>query len=537
MSDFDVCIIGAGPVGLTLALDLSRRGVSCALIDKELLPGPWPKMERCNARTMEIYRRLGVAEAIRARGQAPDGSMDVAIVTSLADPPLVVLRYPTVSAVRADIMRSRDGSLPLEPYQLISQYTLEPILRDAVRRCANVEAHFGSTLLDFNEEADGISVRLDDGSGTRTLSARYLVGCDGGSSTVRKQLGIALEGRGGIGKMHQIFFRSDDLLDLVSIERARHYWFADQAKSVIIVQDDGRHFSLHTTLPQDTDFAAVIRRLAGCDVRVDILNVCEWTMHLLVAESYGSKRVFIAGDAAHLVIPTGGLGMNTGVGDATDLAWKLQAMIAGWGGAALLPSYDVERRAVGRRNRDASALAAAGLSIWRDVWRPNIRENSPEGAATRADIARLAQIAQRRSHEMHGVELGYVYANSPIVCSEIGAPHESDFFHYIPSTSPGCRLPHAWLSDGRAIQDIIGLGHTLLDFGTKSDTAALETAMERIGAPLEIVRLNEPPAYGIYARKLVLVRPDLHVAWRGDELPDDCDAIARVVTGHAASAH
>jgi len=535
MTDFDVCIVGAGPVGLTLALDLSRRGVRSVVVERELKPGPWPKMERCNARSMEIYRRLGVVEAIRARGLAAEKSMSVAIVTNLSDPPLALLEYPTVNAMRERIAKSADGALPLEPYQMISQYTLEPILREAVARCSNVVTLFGSSFLDFDARDDAVSIYFAAPEGERTLTAQYLVGCDGGSSLVRKQLGITLEGRGGIGRMHQVFFRSDNLLDRIPIARARHYWFADEWRSAIIVQDDGRHFSLHSTMPADTDFREVIRKLAGFDVDVDILHVCDWTMHLLVAQSYGAGRTYIAGDAAHLVIPTGGLGMNTGVGDATDLAWKLSAMVQGWGGPALLSSYDLERRAVGRRNRDASGFAAAGLATWRNAWRPNIRDASAEGVVTRREVARLADILQRRSHEMEGTELGYTYAGSPVICSEPEPFHESEFLRYLPSASPGCRFPHVWLTDGRPIQDVVGLGYTLLDFAGASPTHALEDAMRKVGAPLDVIRLDEPAAHAMGGRNLVLLRPDLHVAWRGDETPGNNEAVAARITGHGAA--
>ena len=532
-ADVDVCVVGAGPVGLTLAMELSRHGVRTALIEREQRPSPWPRMERCNARTMEIYRRLGVSEAIRARGHPPDGPMDVAVVTNLGEPPLALLTYPTMQEMRRRIAACSDGTLPLEPYQMISQYHLEPVLREAVGRCAGVQCLFGVGAESFEEQGDGVQVRLRDAGGEHTLKARYLVGCDGGASVVRKQLGIGLEGRGGIAKLRQVFFRSRDLLQKIKVERARHYWFADEHRSAIIVQDDSQHFSLHSTLPADADFAAAVRQLCGAEVEVDVLHVGEWTMHLLVAERYAAGRVFIAGDAAHLVIPTGGLGMNTGVGDAIDLGWKLAAAVQGWGGQGLLDSYETERRMVGRRNRDASGFAAAGVEIWRGAFRPDIRDDSPDGAATRAQVARLAQVAQRRSHEMNGIELGYTYAASPVVCGEAGPPHESDTFHYLPSASSGSRLPHVWLSDGRALQDVAGTAFTLLDFGAAGGTAALEAAMQALGAPLQVVRLAEPAAHRVCGRRLVLLRPDLHVAWRGDQLPDDCSAVARTVTGHS----
>ena len=528
----DVCIVGAGPVGLTLALDLARRGICSVLVEREREVNRWPKMERCNPRSMEIYRRLGLAAEIRKRGQPASGSMDAAVVTSLSEPPLVFLHYPNVEQMRLQIAACFDGSLPLEPYQLISQYTLEPILREAVARSNKVHTLYGVAAESYEEVDGGVVLHLQRNDVLSSVTARYLVGCDGGSSIIRKQLGIPLEGRGGISKLRQVFFRSHDLQQRMAVGRARHYWIADEHKNTIIVQGDGLHFGLHTLLPDDADFVSAIRQLAGYDCHVEVLGVREWTMHLLLAQSYGRGRILIAGDAAHLVIPTGGLGMNTGVGDATDLAWKLAGTIQGWGGPALLPSYEIERRAVGRRNVDSSGFAAAGLEIWRSAVRSNIREDSRDGAATRAEVTRLAQVAQRRIYEMAGTELGYTYAGSPIVCSEGEPPHESDFMHYLPSASPGSRLPHAWLSDGRALHDLAGIGYTLFDFSDDADTGPLEASFAKIGASLEIVRLGDERAHQVCGRRLVLLRPDLHVAWRADAPPHDCDAVARVVTGH-----
>jgi len=207
MSEFDVCIVGAGPVGLTLAFDLAKRGIAVALVDKELQAGSWPKMERCNARSMEIYRRLGLHEEIRRHGQHEDGSMSIAIVAGLSDPPRAWLQYPTVAAMREKIAATNDGSLPCEPYQVISQYTLEPILRRAVERCGKVTTLFGYEFERFSEEADRVLIQCRGSASPKEIRARYLVGCDGAASSIRKQLGIELGGRGGIGRMHQVFFR------------------------------------------------------------------------------------------------------------------------------------------------------------------------------------------------------------------------------------------------------------------------------------------------------------------------------------------
>jgi 2-polyprenyl-6-methoxyphenol hydroxylase-like FAD-dependent oxidoreductase len=394
MKSHDAIVAGAGPVGLTLAIDLGRRGIRCLLIERNATTAPWPKMDRSNARMMEFYRRIGIVDRVRALGYPPEIPMDVFIVTRLCDPPLAVLRYPSVAECRAQIATCRDGSLPLEPYQLVSQNKLEPLLKEVAEATPNVTVRYGCELVDFTQNGAGVSVRARgiDGS-EETLRGLYLVGCDGGSSTVRKKLGINLEGRGGLQEVCQVIFGSKDLYDKIPIGKGRHYNFAHPDCSTIIAQGCRTEFTLHTSLPPDTDFEPVIRDLIGFPCEIEIRHVVQWRQHLLVAERYRNGRVFMAGDAIHLVIPTGGLGMNTGVGDAFDLSWKLAGVINGWGGKGLLDGYEQERRPVGLRNRDAAGWAAAGVPIWRRLIKPHVRDDTPEGAALPDDATALAALA------------------------------------------------------------------------------------------------------------------------------------------------
>jgi hypothetical protein len=247
-------------------------------------------------------------------------------------------------------------------------------------------------------------------------------------------------------------------------------------------------------------------------------------------------RVFLAGDAVHLVIPTGGLGMNTGVGEATDLAWKLAATLQGWGGPSLLASYESERRPVGARNVAASTFASRGRRKWRAAYQPVMRENTPEGAEARANYIRIAEVEQRKSNEMIGAELGYRYDGSPLICAEPGEAPEDDFVRYQPTTWPGARLPHIWLDDGSAVQDRIGDGYTLLRLGgSNADASALRRAFDAIGAPFAILDVADAPARDVYGSDLLLLRPDMHVAWRGNAAPEDPVHLAAVVTGHHQS--
>ena len=532
--DTDVLIVGAGPVGLTLALDLGRRGVRCMLIEQKPAPAKLPKMERCNARTMEIYRRMGLMERVRAAGLPAHVPMDIFIVTSLVEPPLVRHPYPSVEEAKNEIATRNDGTLPLEPYQLISQYTLEPLLKSMAERLPSVSVRFGHEFLSFTQDAVSVSAKVSGNRATTTIRAKYLVGCDGGASSVRKQLGIGLSGE-SLLQLRQALFHCPELFARIPIGKGRHYHVADQHSTQLILQDDTRHFTLHSIVEKDEDMLAKFEQTVGMPVQYEMLSVNEWRQNLLIAERYGDGRVFLVGDAVHLVIPTGGLGMNSGVGDAIDLSWKLAATLAGWGGPALLASYEAERRPVGVNNVAASRQATMGRRVWRGQIPPNIRDKTPEGEAARARIAAIVDVEQRKSSEMIGAELGYHYHGSPVIASEADAP-PYEFFRYTPSTCPGARLPHVWLAGGIAMQDRIGDGYTLLRLGgSRIDVSPLAQAFAAFGAPFAVLDVPDAAAHDIYGRDLLLIRPDLHVVWRGNAPPDDARKLAATATGHFVS--
>lgn len=538
MTDTQVLIVGGGPVGLTLAIDLGQRGIDCTLVDKRERPGFLPKMERCNARTMEFYRRLGIADKIRAAGYGTHLPMDVFVVTSLVDPPILHHPYPSVDELRAAIEATNDGSLPLEPYQLISQYTLEPLLKLEAEATPGVTVRFGTELVDFVEEADGVSAELRDLDGNPTsLRCAYMAGCDGGASTVRQRLGFQLEGEANILDLRQALFRCEDLYDRIPIGRGRHYHVADDRSTFLIVQDDCRHFTLHAEVDADEDMPPLFEQVVGFPIEYEMLYVGNWTMRLMLADRYATDRVLLAGDAAHLVVPTGGLGMNTGAGDATDLSWKLAGTLQGWGGSQLLPSYATERRAIGDRNVNASRQASIGRRTWRSQYQPCIAEPTREGERARAHLAAVADHEQRKSNDLDGIELGYRYIGSPLVIDEPGKGPDPNSFDYVPTARPGARLPHLWLDDGTALHDRIGKGYTLLVLNDRpADTTDLEAAFGAYGAPFEVLRVHATEARRLYERDLLLLRPDLHVIWRGDALPAEVSALAATATGHAVTA-
>jgi 2-polyprenyl-6-methoxyphenol hydroxylase-like FAD-dependent oxidoreductase len=534
LPEYQVLIVGAGPVGLTLAIDLGQRGVRCLLIEEQSEPRRLPKMERCNARTMEIYRRLGLADAIRAAGAPLDARMDIVICTNMAEEPILRLNYPSAAEVATEIAASCDGTLPLEAAHLVSQYSLEPLLMDVARRTPNVTVKTGCALRTFVQDSNGVTAQVVFADGKPgTVTASYLVGTDGGRSTVRKQLGIQLLGEGGLAKKNQVFVHCDKLWEVCPHPQGRIYNFTNEDQSIVSMQDSLKHFVFHTNcFGTEAELRELIAETLGLDVDFEILATTAWTLHLLVAERYFDGRVFLAGDAVHLVIPTGGLGLNTGIGDAADLGWKLAATLQGWGGPNLLPSYNVERRAIGLRTCEASRYAALGLVAWRQIVRPEIREDTPEGRGTKAAVAYVAQREQRKLNEQVGTELGYRYESSPIVCSEDG-PWPPDVREvYIPTARPGARLPHMWLADGSAFHDRIGKGYTLVKCGEATiDPSAFESAIRALGVPLDVLEIGDPALRAVYRRDLLLLRPDLHVCWRGDALPSDPSAVAQRVVG------
>jgi 2-polyprenyl-6-methoxyphenol hydroxylase-like FAD-dependent oxidoreductase len=539
--DSQVLIIGAGPVGLTMTIELGRRGISVLLVDKRSGFGKLPKMERCNARTMENFRRMGISTPIRAAGLDNDMPMDVFIcLENIVKPALIHHSYASVNKLRAECRAATDGSMAAEPYQLISQYTLEPLLHDLSKRYENVRIVFGHELINFNQDDKGVTARLRLADGTMTESrADYLVGCDGASSVVRERLGFVLKGD-SLLEMRQGLFYCEDLLERIPIGVGRHYHVADNTNSFMIVQDDKKHFSMHATVDSDEKMAPLFERVVGFPIKYKHLYVGGWRQRLMLANRYRERRVFLAGDSAHLVIPTGGLGMNTGHADAVDLSWKLAAVLRGWGGPGLLESYETERRPIGARNIAASRRAATGRRAWRQQWRPEITEDSPAGEAVRKQVITVAEREQRWSNDLYGIELGYQYTNSPILMGANDAASIARMadvesgFSYQPVTQVGYRLPNTWMKDGRSIQDIIGDEYALVV--NKKDNIPrldkLENEFRRIGAPLSVVELDTREAVTVYGSDLIIVRPDLHIAWRAAEIPDDPAHLVETITGN-----
>jgi 2-polyprenyl-6-methoxyphenol hydroxylase-like FAD-dependent oxidoreductase len=526
-----ILIAGAGPVGMTLALWLARLGVQSMLIERNRETTKHPKMDITNVRSMELFRRLGIAQSLRVVAVPEAHCFDVAWVTTMAGHELHRFRYPSVIEKRAEIAHHNDGSQPLEPAMRVSQVVIEPALKRAIEANALVLCKFGTAFEDCTQDADGVTVVVRETvtGQAETIRCAYFAGCDGGASRVRSCLGIRLEGQARIAQRYMVHFRSSarDMLQRWGIA-----WHYQSPHGTLIAQDDVDHWTLHARpKPGDdldrVDPSALLARFMGGYISSEILMANPWTPHLLVAQVYQQGRVFLAGDAAHQYIPTGGYGMNTGIGDACDLGWKLAALVRGFGGPGLLTAYNAERRPVGLRNRQASArhtdvrmaIAQAYADAGNAIYEPSA---DPDGrrAALAARIAALGNA----ENESYGIELGYSYAQSPIVCTETDAEISDDPVRYVPTTAPGARLPSVLLADGSALFDRLGPWFTLIAFGAAPD-AELVAAARRLGMPLAVVRIDQPDLEIIYRCQQLLVRPDQHVAWRGRRAVAEANAI------------
>ncbi len=518
MRHVPVLIAGGGPVGMTLARTLALFGVRCLLVERNAATTRHPKMDITNGRSMELFRRLGVAEKLRAVAVPEANNFDISWITSLTPQSggreLHRFRYPSVVEKRAEIVARNDGTQPREPAMRVSQVVIEPVLRDAILDHPLVEARWGVAFEDFTQDETGVTatLRTVETGAAETVRCDFLAGCDGGSSIVRDQLGIGLEGKAAVAHRYMVHFRSEAREVLQRFGIAWHY---QRATGTIIAQDDKEIWTLQTRLPQGADPASLdphrmLDDFAGTSFPREILVANPWFTHLLLADHYRGGRVFLAGDSAHQYIPTGGYGMNTGIGDAVDLGWKLAAALKGFAGPGLLGSYESERRPVGYRNRLASERhTGVRLKI------AELYQNERDPDALGRGIAALGNA----ENESWGVEFGYRYdgvVGDPVV--------------YQPTTAPGARLPSTFLRDGSALYEGLGPWFTLLRFGNADPSPLIDAAP----APLETVVVDEPALASIYEAKLVLVRPDTHVAWRGDSCRDGTAVWVKVLDGRLA---
>jgi 2-polyprenyl-6-methoxyphenol hydroxylase-like FAD-dependent oxidoreductase len=531
-----VLIVGGGPVGLGLAADLGWRGIECALVEQGDGTIAHPRANAENARTMEFFRRLGIADKVREAGTPEDYPHTVLYLTALTGFEIARIERPGHGG------RAPTAISPERP-QRCNQLWLDPILRERAMSFPSVTLRLSCRFETFEQNDAGVVATVHDlaTNARQRISADYVVACCGGASSIPKTLGIEMHGTPALEYNLNIFFRTPELWTYHDKGKAALHFLVDaQGIWRTLVQLDGRELwrlSLngkeYFDKAESVDASAFIAGVVGKPVPHRLVSVLRWVARDLVADRYQGGPVFLAGDAAHQNTPSGGFGLNTGMGDAANLGWKLAAVIAGWGGDALLGSYEIERKPVAER-----IVKQATGNFMRDRRRPShpkIAEDSAEGARARREMGEAIIRSQSKVYLTDGTALGYVYDPSPVCWNDGSPPAPDTISDYHPTTRPGARAPHGWLADGRSTLDLFGRGFVLLRLGDAApDAGALAAAFARRNVPLTVVPIADPRICGLYERRLVLVRPDGHVAWRADAMPDDPLAVVDCVRGARA---
>jgi 2-polyprenyl-6-methoxyphenol hydroxylase-like FAD-dependent oxidoreductase len=543
MSDPDVLIVGAGPVGLTLAIDLAWRGIAVTVVETRARAElPEPKCNHVAARTMEIFRRLGIADKVRNAGLPADYPHDISYRTTFTGKELTRIKIPCRRARFTDT-DCADGNWPTpEPPHRINQIFLEPILFEHAASQPRITIINRTSAEDVVVRDDGadVSVRDLDSGGVSRLRCRFLIGCDGGRSIVRKAIGAEFTGDAVIQRVQSTFIRAPDLIGRQQHERAWGTGSINPRRSGMVYAIDGRErWLVHNYLrPNETDFEAVdrdecIRTILGVDAdfKYDIISKEDWFGRRLVASKFRDRCAFIAGDAAHIWVPYAGYGMNAGIADAMNLSWLLAAHLNGWAPAAILDAYEAERFPITSQvSRFAMSHAEAEIRR-RGAVPAEIEEEGPRGEAARRDTGALTYEINVRQYACAGLNFGAYYDASPIIAYDGSEQPSYSMDSYTPSTVPGCRTPHVFCADGSSLYDAMGPEFTLLRFDPTIDVSALEHAAREKGVPLTLLDLDLADTAIGYDGKLVLSRPDQHVAWRGERLPPDPAQLINRVRG------
>jgi 2-polyprenyl-6-methoxyphenol hydroxylase-like FAD-dependent oxidoreductase len=540
-----VLIVGAGPVGLTLAMDLAWHGIDVIVIEcRDAGEPPRIRSNHVSARSMEIFRRLGVAGKLREVGLPADYPNDVSFRTTMTGIELARIPIPS----RATRFTAKDGldtwwPTP-EPPHRVNQIYLEPVLQAHAAAMPGVRILHRCQLQDFVQDETGVLATVCDlATGNDfSIASAYLVGCDGGRSIVRKKIGARLNGTAVIQRVQSTYIRAPKLLRLLPDRPAWVYHSLNSRRGGTVFAIDGREMWLvHNHLYDDESFSIdrdwAIRTILGvrADFRYEVISNEDWIGRRLVADRFRERRVFICGDAAHLWIPAAGYGMNAGIADATNLSWLIAATLDGWASLTILDAYEAERHPITEQvSRFAMNLARSNIAL-RKAIPAEIEVPGATGDAVRTQVGKEFYDLNVRQYCAGGLNFGYFYDASPIIAYD-GAAHPAyTMTEFTPSSVPGCRAPHIWLDGRRSLYDALGPEYTLLRFDRSIGISGLMDAAARRRLPLVLLDIEAAEARALYARNLVLVRPDQHVAWRGDAEPAACIGLIDQVRGASSA--
>jgi 2-polyprenyl-6-methoxyphenol hydroxylase-like FAD-dependent oxidoreductase len=539
-----VLIIGAGPVGMTAAIELARRGIDVIVAEqRHRAEPPSVKCNHISARSMEIFRRMGVADQLRNAGLPEDYPQDVVYLTSFAGQEFARIPIPS----RHDRLNGGgtgpDTHWPTpEPPQRINQIYMEPILFAHAEKTPGLRIVNRFHVDEFEQDENGVrgvGTNLDT-SEQMAFECEYLIGCDGGRSAVRKKIGARFRGTDVVARVQSTYICAPGLLPLAKTAPAWGAILLNPRRSGVVFAINGRdewlvHNYLRDNEPEfdsiDRDWA--IRQILGVDesFKYDILSKEDWFGRRLVADKFRDGRVFICGDASHIWVPMAGYGMNAGVADAENLAWLLAGRLQGWCTEAALHAYEAERLPITEQVSKFAMNHAIAMQKHRNAVPDNIEDSSEAGAAIRAAFGQQLYDLNVKQYCCGGLNFGYFYDSSPLIRYDGEPAPEYSMDQFSTSTVPGCRTPHVWLDDGRSIYDVMGDGYALLRFDATVPVKAFEDAARQRGVPLRIIDVHSSAAKQIYRHRLVLSRPDRHVAWRGDALPADPIALVDQIRG------
>lgn len=528
-----VIIAGGGPVGLTLAMDLAWRGIEVIVVERRAEAEPPPvKCNHISARSMEIFRRLGVAESLRNAGLPPDYPHDVAYRTTMTGRPITRIQIPSRAGRRRGDPGPDTTWPTTEPPHRINQCFMEPILFAHAAAMPNITILNRTSVTGFIQSPTGVTITAEnlDTAAPITLCAQYLIGADGARSTIRRALNIALEGDAVVQRVQSSLIRAPSLLALMADTPSWASFSLNPRRTGNVYAIDGtERWLVHNYLRDDEpDFESVdrdwaIRTILGTppSFQYDLLSKEDWFGRRLIATSFRRGRVFLCGDAAHIWVPYAGYGMNAGIADAANLAWLLAAHLQGWAGENILNAYEAERLPITEQVSRFAMNHAIAMASQRRAVPPEIESEGPEADTIRAAYGQQVYNLNVQQYAAAGLNFGYYYENSPIIAPDPEPPPPYTMGSFTPSTVPGCRLPHQFLANGASLYDALGPNYTLL----RANPALNITPL--LNAPLPLTVLDVP----LENHPLLLVRPDQHIAWRGHTLPPDVPALVDRVTG------